>query len=112
MQRTISATVLHCDPIHAPNVTPGPATVTAYIERGTLDDNNLANDDDLVVKTTVTVVGPPAANGVTVTAAPASLACGEKATITVDHLYGHGAATFEVLERGRLSDHPPVRVSL
>jgi endonuclease/exonuclease/phosphatase family metal-dependent hydrolase len=30
----------------------------------------------------------------------------------VDHLYGHGAATFEVLERGRLSDHPPVRVSL
>jgi len=84
VQRTISATVLHCDPIHAPNVTPGPATVTAYIERGTLDDNNLANDDDLVVKTTVTVVGPPAANGVTVTAAPASLACGEKATITVD----------------------------
>lgn len=30
----------------------------------------------------------------------------------VDHLYGHGPATFEVLERGRLSDHPPVRVSL
>ena len=30
----------------------------------------------------------------------------------VDHLYGHGEATFEVLERGRLSDHPPVRVTL
>jgi endonuclease/exonuclease/phosphatase family metal-dependent hydrolase len=30
----------------------------------------------------------------------------------VDHLYGHGPATFEVLDRGRLSDHPPVRVSL
>jgi endonuclease/exonuclease/phosphatase family metal-dependent hydrolase len=30
----------------------------------------------------------------------------------VDHLYGHGAATFEVLDRGPLSDHPPVRVSL
>ncbi|MDA0164680.1 endonuclease/exonuclease/phosphatase family protein [Solirubrobacter ginsenosidimutans] len=30
----------------------------------------------------------------------------------VDHLYGHGAATYEVLDRGRLSDHPPVRVTL
>src|SRR3954451_15832352 len=30
----------------------------------------------------------------------------------VDHLYGHAAAGFEVLERGRLSDHPPVRVTL
>ena len=30
----------------------------------------------------------------------------------VDHLYGHGLARYEVLERGRLSDHPPVRVSL
>ncbi len=90
VERTISAVVLHCDPIHAPSVTPGPAVVTAYIERGDndIDDNDLDGDisdnDDLVIKTTVTVVGPPAANGVTVTAAPASLACGEKATITVD----------------------------
>ncbi len=30
----------------------------------------------------------------------------------VDHLYGHGAATDEVLAHGRLSDHPPVRVTL
>jgi endonuclease/exonuclease/phosphatase family metal-dependent hydrolase len=30
----------------------------------------------------------------------------------VDHLYGHGEATCEVLERGRLSDHAPVRVTL
>jgi endonuclease/exonuclease/phosphatase family metal-dependent hydrolase len=30
----------------------------------------------------------------------------------VDHLYGHGAATYEVLAHGRLSDHPPVRVTL
>jgi endonuclease/exonuclease/phosphatase family metal-dependent hydrolase len=30
----------------------------------------------------------------------------------VDHLYGHGEATYDVLERGRLSDHPPVRVTL
>jgi hypothetical protein len=84
VQRTISATVLHCDPLHAPNVTPGPATITAFVDRGELDDSNVANDDDLVVKTTVAVVGPPAANGVTVTAAPASLQCGEKATVTVD----------------------------
>jgi hypothetical protein len=90
VERTISAVILHCDPIHAPSVTPGPAVVTAYIERGDkdIDDNDLDGDnfdnDDLVVKTTVTVVGPPAANGVTVTAAPSTLACGEKATITVD----------------------------
>ena len=30
----------------------------------------------------------------------------------VDHLYGHGAATYEVLDRCRLSDHPPVRITL
>ncbi len=30
----------------------------------------------------------------------------------VDHLYGHTNATYEVLDRGRLSDHPPVRVTL
>ncbi|MGE0687372.1 MAG: hypothetical protein AB7P33_11530, partial [Dehalococcoidia bacterium] len=84
VERTVAAVVLHCDPIHAPSVTPGPATVTAYIERGSLNDGNIANDDDLVLKTTVTVVGPPAANGVTVTAAPSTLACGEKATITAD----------------------------
>jgi len=30
----------------------------------------------------------------------------------VDHLYGHADATYEVLERGRLSDHPPVLVTL
>jgi hypothetical protein len=90
VERTVSAVVLHCDPIHAPSVTPGPAVVTAFVERGDndIDDEDLDADDfdndDLVLKTTVTVVGPPAANGVTVTAAPASLACGEKATITVD----------------------------
>jgi len=90
VERTISAVILHCDPIHAPGVTPGPAVVTAFVERGDSDiddddiDDNISDNDDLVLKTTVTVVGPPAANGVTVTAAPASLACGEKATITVD----------------------------
>jgi hypothetical protein len=30
----------------------------------------------------------------------------------VDHLYGHGPARYEVLDRGGLSDHPPVRVTL
>jgi len=30
----------------------------------------------------------------------------------VDHFFGHGAARVEVLERGPLSDHPPVRVTL
>jgi len=81
---TISAVILHCDPIHAPGVTPGDATVTAIVNRGSLDNNLVGDDDDLVVKKTIKVVGPPAANGVTVTAAPSTLACGEKATITVD----------------------------
>ena len=67
--------MLHCDPLHAPGVTPGVANITAVVE---------TDGDDLVLKTTVTVVGPPAANGVTVTASPASLICGEKATITVN----------------------------
>jgi hypothetical protein len=90
VERTVSAVILHCDPLHAPNVAPGPAVITAFVERGDndIDDNDIDDDisdnDDLVLKTTVTVVGPPAANGVTVTAAPASLACGEKATVTVD----------------------------
>src|SRR3954464_1534166 len=30
----------------------------------------------------------------------------------VDHLYGHGPASYEVLDRGQLSDHPPVRITL
>jgi hypothetical protein len=89
-ERVVSAVILHCDPIHAPNVTPGPAVVTAYVERGDSDiddddtDANPTDNDDLVLRKTITVVGPPAANGVTVTAAPATLACGEKATISVD----------------------------
>jgi len=74
-QRTIAAAVLFCNPVSASGVTPGVANITAIVERG---------GDDLVLKTTVTVVGPPAANGVTVTASPASLICGEKATISVD----------------------------
>lgn len=77
---TVATAILHCDPIHAPGVTPGVATITAVVD---VDDAN-QGDDDLVVKTTVTVVGPPAANGVTVTASPATLLCGEKATISVD----------------------------
>jgi hypothetical protein len=83
-QRTVAATILHCDPIHAPGVTPGPAVITAIIDRGSINNYLNADNDDLVVRTTVTVVGPPAANGVTVTAAPSTLACGEKATITAD----------------------------
>jgi len=89
-ERTVAAVILHCDPVHAPGVTPGDAKITAFIEVGDDDqdegdiDDDLSNNDDIAVSTTVKVVGPPAANGVTVTAAPSTLACGEKATITVD----------------------------
>lgn len=76
---TIAAAILHCDPVHAPGVTPGVANITAVIDVEDPDEG----DNDLVAKTTVTVVGPPVAGGVTVTASPATLLCGEKATITV-----------------------------
>jgi hypothetical protein len=83
LERAVAAVVLHCDPIHAPGVTPGPAVITAIVERGIDDDDNITDDDDLVLRTTVTVIGPPAPNGVTVTASPSTLACGEKAEIRV-----------------------------
>jgi hypothetical protein len=57
--------------------------VTFIVTRGDIDNGLNADNDDLVIKETVTVVGPPAANGVTVTAAPATVSCGEKATISV-----------------------------
>jgi hypothetical protein len=97
---TVAATVLHCDPIHAPNVTPGPAVVTAIVVRGQLDNQQVADNDDLVLKTTVTVIGPPAANGLTVTASPATLACGEKATldITVKDAIGQNVSDHTFVE--------------
>jgi hypothetical protein len=105
-ERVVSAVILHCDPIHAPGVTPGPAVVTAFIERGDDDiddddlDNDLSDNDDLVLRTTVTVIGPPAANGLTVTASPATLACGEKATldITVKDAIGQNVSDHTFVE--------------
>lgn len=71
---TIAAAILGCNPADtgATPATPGVATITAVIE--------VEGGQDIVLRTTVTVVGPPAS--VTVAAAPASLRCGEKATIT------------------------------
>jgi hypothetical protein len=71
---TVAAAILGCNPADTgpTPATPGVATITAVIE--------VKNGQDIVLRTTVTVVGPPAS--VTVAAAPASLRCGEKATIT------------------------------
>lgn len=71
---TVAAAILGCNPADtgATSATPGVATITAVIE---VDDGQ-----DIVLRTTVTVVGPPAS--VTVAAAPSTLRCGEKATIT------------------------------
>lgn len=68
----IAATVLHCDPIHAPGVTPGPARITAVIERP---------GEDFILQVVVQVVGPPAPNGLSAIGSPANLICGEKAQI-------------------------------
>ena len=70
---TIAEATLVCnDPSTA---TPGPAEVTAIIEK---------SGADIVVMTTVTVVGPPVANGLSAVASPADgLVCGEKATIAI-----------------------------
>jgi hypothetical protein len=71
---TVAAAILGCNPADtgATPATPGVATITAVIE--------VDGGQDIVLRTTVTVVGPPAS--VTVAAAPSSLRCGEKATIT------------------------------
>jgi len=71
---TVAAAILGCNPADtgATPATPGVATITAVIE--------VKGGQDVVLRTTVTVVGPPAS--VTVAAAPSSLRCGEKATIT------------------------------
>lgn len=71
---TVAAAILGCNPADtgATPATPGVATITAVIE--------VEGGQDIVLRTTVTVVGPPAS--VTVAAAPSTLRCGEKATIT------------------------------
>ena len=71
---TIAAAILGCNPSDtgATPATPGVATITAVIE--------VEDGQDVVLRTTVTVIGPPAS--VTVAAAPSTLRCGEKATIT------------------------------
>ena len=71
--KTIAAAILGCGPWDTGSAaTPGTATVTARIE--------VLGGQDIVLTSTVTVVGPPA--DLKVTASPATLRCGEKATIT------------------------------
>jgi hypothetical protein len=70
---TVAAAILGCGPQDTGTAaTPGTATVTARIE--------VLDGQDVVLTSTVTVVGPPA--DLRVTASPATLRCGEKATIT------------------------------
>jgi hypothetical protein len=70
----IAAAILGCSPSDTGGTvaTPGVATITAVIE--------VLDGQDVIESTTVTVVGPPA--DLKVTAAPSTLKCGEKATIT------------------------------
>jgi hypothetical protein len=72
---TYGAAVLGCNPDDAnPTATPGVATVTAII--------SVTGGQDVVLKTTVTVVGPPFS--MTISASPTTVRCGEKSTITVN----------------------------
>ena len=73
-ERVIAATVLHCGEADAPGVSPGPANVTAIIERP---------GSDIVLSVKVNVVGPPAANGLSLVASPLVIICGEKSELTV-----------------------------
>jgi hypothetical protein len=95
----ILSACVYVDPILAPNTTPGKINVQAIVENtphGALynasayynplypNDLSLPNylaSPNIVLTATITVVGPPAS--ITVAAAPTSLNCGEKATITV-----------------------------
>jgi hypothetical protein len=67
-----AAAVLGCNPVDAPGVTPGVATITVIV--------SVPGGADIVGTVTVTVIGPPAS--ITVAASPTSLTCGEKSTIT------------------------------
>ena len=89
-ERVVTATVLHCDEGHAPGETPGPANVTAVVERP---------GADIVMTVTVNVVGPPAAGGLSAVADPETVVCGEKAVITVTILDEIGQT---------VSDHTPL----
>jgi hypothetical protein len=72
---TIAAAILGCGPADTGTAaTPGTATVTARIE--------VLDGQDIVLTSTVTVVGPPA--DLRVTAQPSTLRCGEKATIRAE----------------------------
>ena len=74
-----------------PGITPGKINIQAVIETpGSAFGGSLINpflyspygSQNIILTQSITVVGPPAS--VTVTAAPTSLLCGEKATITAD----------------------------
>jgi hypothetical protein len=95
----IVSACVYVDPILAPNTTPGKINVQAIVESPTqgglyngsayynplypsnLSLPNYLASPNVVLTATITVVGPPAS--ITVAAAPTSLNCGEKATITV-----------------------------
>ncbi len=95
----IVSACVYVDNVLAPNTTPGKINVQAIVEspnQGGLYNgsayynpsypNNLSLPNylaapNIVLTATITVVGPPAS--ITVAAAPTSLNCGEKATITV-----------------------------
>jgi hypothetical protein len=95
----ILSACVYVDPILAPNTTPGKINVQAIVESPTqgglyngsayynplypsnLSLPNYLASPNVVLTATITVVGPPAS--ITVAAAPTSLNCGEKATITV-----------------------------
>jgi len=97
----IIAACVYVDTTLAPGTTPGKINVQAIVEspnQGGLYNPNLGSNPyyplgnnlslpnyfgvpNIVLSATITVVGPPAS--ITVAAAPTSLNCGEKATITV-----------------------------
>jgi hypothetical protein len=95
----ILSACVYVDSVLAPNTTPGKINVQAIVESpnqgglyngstyynplypSNLSLPNYLASPNIVLTATITVVGPPAS--ITVAAAPTSLNCGEKATITV-----------------------------
>jgi hypothetical protein len=72
--RTVAGAILHCGAQAVSNVTPGTANITAVIE--------VPDGSDIVLTTTVTVVGPPA-SPILVAADQTSVKCGDRVTVTV-----------------------------
>jgi hypothetical protein len=96
---SIAAAILRCDVVAAPGATPGTANVQVIIGATTSSSSTLAT----VLNAQVRVIGPVA--NLSVTAAPTSLICGEKAEITATATDAAGQAVSDLTLAEFITNH-------